>query len=111
MFRCSKSRKDYLTPILERKKSPNRLVVDEAANDDNSVVALHPDTMERLQLFCYPPQGMPHLPDSLSLEGPNTRAQVGNLDASLGKSGGVACGSDLAGGEFWPFFLFFSGLK
>ncbi|KAK1681629.1 hypothetical protein QYE76_042477 [Lolium multiflorum] len=36
--------------ILERKKSPNRLV-DEATNDDNSVVALHPDTMERLQLF------------------------------------------------------------
>uniref|UniRef100_A0A453ISB5 Uncharacterized protein n=1 Tax=Aegilops tauschii subsp. strangulata TaxID=200361 RepID=A0A453ISB5_AEGTS len=34
-----------------RKKSPNRLVVDEATNDDNSVVALHPDTMERLQLF------------------------------------------------------------
>jgi len=26
-------------------------VVDEATNDDNSVVALHPDTMERLQLF------------------------------------------------------------
>ncbi|KAK1650528.1 hypothetical protein QYE76_068333 [Lolium multiflorum] len=37
--------------ILERKKSPNRLVVDKATNDDNSVVALHPDTMERLQLF------------------------------------------------------------
>ena len=26
-------------------------MVDEAINDDNSVVALHPDTMERLQLF------------------------------------------------------------
>ncbi|KAK1661120.1 hypothetical protein QYE76_049279 [Lolium multiflorum] len=38
--------------ILERKKSPNRLVVEEATNDDNSVVALHPGTMERLQLFC-----------------------------------------------------------
>jgi transitional endoplasmic reticulum ATPase len=36
---------------LERKKSPNRLVVDEAVNDDNSVVALHPKTMEKLQLF------------------------------------------------------------
>ncbi|VAI08911.1 unnamed protein product [Triticum turgidum subsp. durum] len=46
-----KSKKDYSTAILERKKSPNRLVVDEATNDDNSVVALHPDTMERLQLF------------------------------------------------------------
>ncbi|XVE79803.1 hypothetical protein DITRI_Ditri14bG0085400 [Diplodiscus trichospermus] len=44
-------KKDYSTAILERKKSPNRLVVDEAVNDDNSVVALHPDTMEKLQLF------------------------------------------------------------
>jgi transitional endoplasmic reticulum ATPase len=26
-------------------------VVDEAVNDDNSVVALHPTTMEKLQLF------------------------------------------------------------
>jgi hypothetical protein len=43
--------KDFSTAILERKKSPNRLVVDEATNDDNSVVALHPDTMEKLQLF------------------------------------------------------------
>ncbi|MED6144717.1 AAA ATPase cdc48 [Stylosanthes scabra] len=44
-------KKDYSTAILERKKSPNRLVVDEAVNDDNSVVAMHPDTMEKLQLF------------------------------------------------------------
>jgi transitional endoplasmic reticulum ATPase len=48
---CSKKHKDYSTAILERKKSPNRLVVDEAVNDDNSVVALHPKTMEKLQLF------------------------------------------------------------
>ena len=45
------AKKDFSTAILERKKSPNRLVVDEAVNDDNSVVALHPDTMEKLQLF------------------------------------------------------------
>ncbi|GKV01264.1 hypothetical protein SLEP1_g13829 [Rubroshorea leprosula] len=45
------SKKDYSTAILERKKSPNRLVVDEAINDDNSVVAMHPETMEKLQLF------------------------------------------------------------
>jgi transitional endoplasmic reticulum ATPase len=37
--------------ILERKKAPNRLVVDDAVNDDNSVVALSPKTMETLQLF------------------------------------------------------------
>ncbi|KAK3042571.1 hypothetical protein RJ639_001565, partial [Escallonia herrerae] len=45
------AKKDFSTAILERKKSPNRLVVDEAVNDDNSVVAMHPSTMERLQLF------------------------------------------------------------
>lgn len=44
-------KRDFSTAILERKKSPNRLVVDEAVNDDNSVVALHPTTMEKLQLF------------------------------------------------------------
>ncbi|TXG50232.1 hypothetical protein EZV62_022756 [Acer yangbiense] len=45
------SKKDYSTAILERKKSPNRLVVDEAINDDNSVITMHPATMERLQFF------------------------------------------------------------
>ncbi|KAL9337938.1 hypothetical protein Peur_069707 [Populus x canadensis] len=44
-------KKDFSTAILERKKSPNRLVVDEAINDDNSVVAMHPATMEKLQFF------------------------------------------------------------
>lgn len=46
-----KEKKDFSTAILERKKSPNRLVVDEAVNDDNSVVALNSKTMEKLQLF------------------------------------------------------------
>lgn len=44
-------KKDFSTAILERKKAPNRLFVEEATNDDNSVVALHPTTMEKLQLF------------------------------------------------------------
>jgi len=44
-------KKDYSTAILERKKAPNRLVVDEASNDDNGIVALSPATMEVLQLF------------------------------------------------------------
>ncbi|KAL4457784.1 hypothetical protein ABPG75_012649 [Micractinium tetrahymenae] len=45
-------KKDFSTAILERKKSPNRLVVDDAVNqDDNSVVTLHPKTMETLELF------------------------------------------------------------
>ncbi|OMO75783.1 hypothetical protein COLO4_25876 [Corchorus olitorius] len=47
------TKKDYSTAILERKKAPNRLVVDEAKaiNDDNSIVCLHPDTIEKLHLF------------------------------------------------------------
>ncbi|KAL0370097.1 UNVERIFIED_CONTAM: Cell division cycle protein 48 [Sesamum angustifolium] len=44
-------KKDFSTAILERKKAANRLIVDEAVNDDNSVVSLHPATMEKLQLF------------------------------------------------------------
>jgi transitional endoplasmic reticulum ATPase len=44
-------KKDFSTAILDRKKSPNRLVVDDAVNDDNSVVAIHPKTMDTLQLF------------------------------------------------------------
>jgi len=39
------------TELPEKKKSPNRLIVDEAVNDDNSIVSLHPNTMEKLQLF------------------------------------------------------------
>ena len=46
-----KGKKDYSTAILERKKSPSRLMVDKATNDDNSVATLHPDTMKHLQLF------------------------------------------------------------
>ncbi|CDP16951.1 unnamed protein product [Coffea canephora] len=45
------NKRDYSTAILERKKSPNRLIVDEATNDDNSVVTMHPSKMEELQLF------------------------------------------------------------
>jgi transitional endoplasmic reticulum ATPase len=45
------AKKDYSTAILERKKSPNRLMVEESTQDDNSVVCLHPNTMETLNLF------------------------------------------------------------
>lgn len=36
---------------VEKKKSPNRLVVDEARNDDNSVISLSPAKMDELSLF------------------------------------------------------------
>lgn len=42
---------DVSTAILRPKKSPNRLIVDEATSDDNSVATLNPATMELLQLF------------------------------------------------------------
>ncbi|CAE6455943.1 unnamed protein product [Rhizoctonia solani] len=42
---------DVATAILRPKKSPNRLIVDEAASDDNSIATLNPQTMEALQLF------------------------------------------------------------
>ncbi|KAM1080738.1 hypothetical protein ACFX1X_015616 [Malus domestica] len=45
------NKRDFSTAILERKRSPNRLVVDEAVNDDNSVISLHPAAMEKLQFF------------------------------------------------------------
>lgn len=44
-------KKDFSTAILERKKSPNRLICEDAVTDDNSVVSLHPNTMDKLQLF------------------------------------------------------------
>ena len=37
------------------KKKPNRLLVEEATNDDNSVVALNTATMEELCVACRPP--------------------------------------------------------
>ena len=45
------TKRDFSTAILEKKKSANRLLVDEAINDDNSVVALNHETMEKLHLF------------------------------------------------------------
>lgn len=42
---------DISTAIMDKKKSPNRLFVDDANNDDNSVVTLSPAKMDELQLF------------------------------------------------------------
>jgi len=47
----TENKPDTSEAILNPKKKPNRLIIDEAANDDNSVVALHPNKMEQLQLF------------------------------------------------------------
>ena len=42
---------DLSTAILKEKKKPNRVLVEDAANDDNSVVALSQAKMDELQLF------------------------------------------------------------
>jgi len=45
---------DSATPAAAptaKKKNPNRLIVDDAINDDNSVVSLHLNTMQELALF------------------------------------------------------------
>lgn len=44
-------KKDLSTAIMDKKRSPNRLLVDEAQNDDNSVIALSAAKMEELELF------------------------------------------------------------
>lgn len=45
------SGEDLATAILRKKDRPNRLIVDEATNDDNSVVGLSQAKMDELQLF------------------------------------------------------------
>lgn len=42
---------DLATAILKRKDRPNRLLVEEAVNDDNSVVSLSQAKMDELRLF------------------------------------------------------------
>ncbi|ORX82620.1 AAA ATPase [Basidiobolus meristosporus CBS 931.73] len=45
------SENDVATAILRKKNAPNKLMVDDATNDDNSVISMSPATMEKLQLF------------------------------------------------------------
>ncbi|KAL9381151.1 hypothetical protein Peur_026808 [Populus x canadensis] len=48
----NKRKRDFSDSIMERnKKAPNKLLVDEAINDDNSVITLNPATMEQLDIF------------------------------------------------------------
>lgn len=48
---CYINRDDLATAILKRKDRPNRLIVDDATNDDNSIVCLSQAKMDELQLF------------------------------------------------------------
>nr|XP_023662104.1 transitional endoplasmic reticulum ATPase-like isoform X2 [Paramormyrops kingsleyae] len=49
--RADPKAEDYSTAILKQKQRPNRLIVDEALNEDNSIVCLSQTKMEELQLF------------------------------------------------------------
>lgn len=42
---------DAVLSAGSKKRSPNRLIVDDATNDDNSVISLSPAKMEQLELF------------------------------------------------------------
>ena len=39
------------TAILRTKAAPNKLIVDDAINDDHSIIAFSAATMEKLELF------------------------------------------------------------
>lgn len=47
----AQGQEDLSTAILKDKVKPNRLIVEETANDDNSVVVLSQEKMDELQLF------------------------------------------------------------
>ena len=46
-----KKGEELATAILKKKDRPNRLIVEDSANDDNSVVALSQSKMDQLELF------------------------------------------------------------
>ncbi len=47
----SSDKKDFSTAILDKKKAPNKLIVEDATNDDNSVVMITNAKMEELKIF------------------------------------------------------------
>lgn len=48
---ASSEKKDYSTAILDSKKAPNKLIVEEATTDDNSTVFLSNAKMNELSIF------------------------------------------------------------
>jgi transitional endoplasmic reticulum ATPase len=61
----------YATATLNRKARPNRLLVDDAVNDDNSVVALHMNKIKELELS---------VGDSVILKGEKGRGTICKLE-------------------------------
>jgi transitional endoplasmic reticulum ATPase len=44
-------KKDFSTAILERKKAPYKLIVEDATKDDNSIIMITPAKMEELKIY------------------------------------------------------------
>lgn len=44
-------KKDFSTAILDRKKAPNKLTVEDAKNDDNSIIEMTQAKMDELKIF------------------------------------------------------------
>ena len=44
-------KKDFSTAILDKKKAPNKLMVDDTDNDDNSTVSLSPAKLQELKIY------------------------------------------------------------
>ena len=44
-------KKDFSTAILDKKKAPNKLTVEDAKNDDNSIVEMTQAKMDELKIF------------------------------------------------------------
>ena len=44
-------KKDFSTAILEKKKAPNKLQVEDSTQDDNSIVELTQAKMDELKIF------------------------------------------------------------
>jgi transitional endoplasmic reticulum ATPase len=51
VLKSDENENDATLAILKRKAAPNRLLVDDAKNDDNSVISMHPTTMDKNGLF------------------------------------------------------------
>ena len=45
------SKKDVSTAILDKKKAPNKLTVEESKNDDNTIIVISEKKMEELNLM------------------------------------------------------------
>lgn len=51
MLTISSKKKDVSTAILDKKKAPHKLTVEDAKNDDNSVVEMTQAKMDELKIF------------------------------------------------------------